>query len=73
MPTAPDGEKITCKSCAFMDASNPARPFCRRYPAQLISENDNIRALYPVVNPLEDWCGEHSQYCVPRIKPSTEH
>lgn len=73
MPLGPDGEKIVCASCAFMGASDPARPFCRRYPAQLVTDGGNVKALYPVVNPQNDWCGEHSQYCAPKINRSTEH
>lgn len=49
-----------CGTCRYLDFTNPSQMFCRRYPAQLITvDANNIRALYPVVNPTQDWCGEH--------------
>lgn len=48
----------------FMDGTDTDRPFCRRYPAQLVNNQANdgvirLQALYPVVNPDSDWCGEY--------------
>lgn len=49
-----------CATCRFLDITNPQQMFCRRYPAQLVvTEPGKIRALYPVVTPMQDWCGEH--------------
>lgn len=49
-----------CGTCYFLDFTNPIKMFCRRYPAQLVVvDKSNIQALYPVVNPHTDWCGEH--------------
>jgi hypothetical protein len=52
-----------CKDCKFMDPGNDNRPFCRFNPAQLVNiiQPDGtplLRALFPVVDPNEDWCGQ---------------
>lgn len=48
----------------FMDSTDTDRPFCRRYPAQLVNQQIGegqiiLQALYPVVDPDKDWCGEY--------------
>lgn len=48
-----------CGSCKYADKSPNDLFFCRRYPAQLISTNGQVQALYPVVTLAVDWCGEH--------------
>ena len=54
----------TCKTCKYMDKESGVNPFCRRYPAQLINNQQpdgiKLQALYPVVDPEKDWCGEHT-------------
>jgi len=55
---------MLCGTCFFMDATGD-RTFCRRYPAQLVNQQVGpgqitLQALYPVVDPEKDWCGEHS-------------
>lgn len=59
---------MRCGTCRFID-SNSTEQFCRRYPATLINQLDSgvakIRALFPVVNPDADWCGEYK--AAPRI------
>ena len=47
-----------------MDATGD-KPFCRRYPAQLVNQQIRpgqitLQALYPVIDAEKDWCGEHS-------------
>jgi hypothetical protein len=56
-------EDLSCMTCIFIDKSDELRPFCRRYPAQLVNQQTSatsmeLRALYPVVSD-KDWCGEH--------------
>ena len=53
----------TCKTCKYMQTGDTT--FCRRYPAQLVNQQAGpgqiiLQALYPVVDPEKDWCGEHS-------------
>ena len=53
----------TCKTCKYMQTGDTT--FCRRYPAQLVNQQAGpgqiiLQALYPVVDPAKDWCGEHS-------------
>ena len=52
----------TCKTCKYMQTGDTT--FCRRYPAQLVNnqmpDGIKLQALYPVVSPDTDWCGEHS-------------
>ena len=51
----------TCKTCKYMQTGDTM--FCRRYPAQLVNnqmpDGIKLQALYPVVDPSVDWCGEH--------------
>ena len=53
----------TCKTCKYMDKESGANTFCRRYPAQLVNRINgttaDLQALYPVVSPDTDWCGEY--------------
>ena len=54
----PEGK---CGSCKFVDKDPGNNFFCRRYPAQLVvSPQQGIVALFPVVNLEKDWCGEFS-------------
>lgn len=63
-PPATPLPAVTCGTCKYLDASNE-RPFCRRFPAQLVvvrpmHDSDNgVRSFYPTKNPVLDWCGEH--------------
>jgi hypothetical protein len=73
VPAVPQREvpKFNCAGCRFVDKTEPTRPFCRRLPPQLvvvprINDTDNgVRKFFPVVDPIYDWCGEHSD-----LKPS---
>lgn len=58
-----NGKCGTCRYADMESAENlppgqPPRPFCRRYPAQLVIWNGGIRAQYPIVDLTKDWCGE---------------
>ena len=53
-----------CGLCRYADMGKDSRmdnlPFCRRYPAQLVQFNNQIQALFPVVDLQKDWCGEYA-------------
>lgn len=55
-----------CGTCRFIDKTDEKKPFCRRYPAQLVNQQTMpgviaLAALFPVVDPKQDWCGEYDE------------
>lgn len=56
---------VNCETCAYLDTSvsafddtNDSTAMCRR-GAPFVDDRSG-RAMWPLVNRDEDWCGEHS-------------
>lgn len=62
--SGPNG--IACGTCVFASLTNTSDPMCRRFPPTVvvvksINKDDNgTRRFWPAINPMLDWCGEHS-------------
>lgn len=65
-------EYARCATCPYLDIENPREMFCRFWPPtqQFVTPGAAITGLYPIKNPMKDWCGQHpDNKPVPKVKP----